>query len=65
VDADDPDAELPADRDRCTVVYCDCPHDERSVAFVSRLYAAGFTRAFALKGGVAAWKAAGGRLEGK
>lgn len=65
VDAENPHVDESWPRDQCTMVYCACPHEERAIPVVSRLYEAGFTKAFALKGGIAGWKAAGGSVEAK
>ncbi len=57
----DPDAAALAtlDRTRLVVAYCDCPGEAGSLGFGTRLRRLGFPRVGVLRGGLAAWKAAG------
>ena len=48
---------LPQDHD--TIVYCTCPSDETSQRIALRVRALGYTRVCFLRGGLAAWRAAG------
>jgi rhodanese-related sulfurtransferase len=52
---------IPKDKD--TVVYCTCPSDETSLSILQRALALGFSRVKFLRGGLAAWKAKGYRVE--
>ncbi|GGH08367.1 hypothetical protein GCM10011586_25890 [Silvibacterium dinghuense] len=52
---------IPADQD--AVVYCTCPGEETSRKIVQRALSMGFTRVRLLRGGLAAWKAAGYPVE--
>jgi rhodanese-related sulfurtransferase len=47
---------LPQDRD--VILYCDCPRDASSVEGTRRLRQLGWTRVWALEGGLDAWNAA-------
>lgn len=51
--------ELPRDRD--VILYCECPRDASSVEGTRRLRKLGFTRVWALAGGLGAWNAAAGK----
>lgn len=46
-------------RDALVVTYCTCGAEETSSVAVLKLQELGFTNAFALKGGLTAWRAAG------
>jgi rhodanese-related sulfurtransferase len=46
-------------KDALVVAYCACATEGSSKAFVSRAQALGFTNAYALKGGINGWAAAG------
>jgi rhodanese-related sulfurtransferase len=52
---------IPSDED--AVIYCTCPSDETSRAILQRALALQFYRVKLLKGGLAAWKAAGYPVE--
>ncbi|HEY6972740.1 MAG TPA: VTT domain-containing protein [Nitrospiraceae bacterium] len=47
--------DLPRDRD--VILYCDCPEDAASVQGTALLRKLGFTRVWALAGGIEAWRA--------
>jgi rhodanese-related sulfurtransferase len=57
-------AELPANppwpKDRLLVAYCSSPGDENSVLLAQELHTLGYQAAYALEGGLEAWRAAGG-----
>jgi rhodanese-related sulfurtransferase len=65
VDPDSYRAEPSWPKHRLTVVYCTCPHDEGSSHWARELRKQGFEEAFALRGGLDAWEAAGGAVEPK
>jgi rhodanese-related sulfurtransferase len=46
-------------KDAMIVAYCTCSAEQTSSQAVLRLQSLGFTRAFALRGGLTAWRAAG------
>jgi rhodanese-related sulfurtransferase len=50
-------AELPLEKP--IIVYCDCPHDEGSVAMADWLREHGAKKAQSLRGGLEAWTAKG------
>ncbi|MFT4113933.1 rhodanese-like domain-containing protein [Silvibacterium sp.] len=52
---------IPADQD--SVVYCTCPGEETSRKIVERALSMGFRHIRLLRGGLAAWKAAGYPVE--
>lgn len=47
-------------KDEILVLYCTCPTEASSMAAGRVLLAHGYTRLYALKGGLAGWEAAGG-----
>jgi rhodanese-related sulfurtransferase len=47
------------DTDAYIVAYCACGSEGTSLAFVKRLQDLGFTNAYALRGGIQGWEAAG------
>jgi rhodanese-related sulfurtransferase len=51
--------------DQLTVLYCDCLSDGTSAELAQQLADAGFTKVFALRGGLEAWKLAGGPVQPK
>ena len=53
-------AQLP--KDKMIVTYCTCSAEATSGAAVGKLKQAGFSKVAALKGGLAAWQAAGGKV---
>jgi rhodanese-related sulfurtransferase len=56
-------AEASLERDRDIYIYSDT--DEQTAAVAAQLRAAGFQRVAELKGGLAAWKASAGAVEGR
>ena len=53
-------AQLP--KDKMIVAYCTCGAEASSMGAVNKLKAAGYTKVAALKGGLAAWQGAGGKM---
>lgn len=53
-------AQLP--KDKMIVAYCTCGAEASSMGAVSKLKTAGYTKVAALKGGLAAWQTAGGKV---
>jgi rhodanese-related sulfurtransferase len=53
----------PLPKDRLTVAYCTCPNDAGAVLVAQELQEHGFQQAYALRGGLDAWRAAGGPVE--
>ncbi len=55
--------DLPGDlRDASIVIYCACPHELSAAMLAQRLNASGFTRTWALAGGLDAWRKAYGQV---
>lgn len=64
--ADEVDSKIGAiPKDSTVIAYCCCPNEESSVKVVEALTSKGFSRVFALRGGLDAWTSAGYPLEEK
>ena len=58
-------SDLPWPRDRFLVSYCTCPSEHSSASVAEELREKGYINAFAMVGGLDAWKEAGGAMESK